>query len=83
MYKYVIGRVAKNLLLQNSDHETLPYVRVTKQKILALHKRECGCSRLRGKSVKKIDGVSVKKSSLFDPGATGRVWKILVTATDF
>jgi hypothetical protein len=37
----------------------------------------------RKKSVKKNGGVSVKKFSLFDPGATGRVWKILVNADDF
>jgi hypothetical protein len=33
--------------------------------------------RLRRKSVKKTEGVSVKKISLFDPGVTGRVWKFL------
>jgi hypothetical protein len=39
--------------------------------------------RLRRKSVKKTEEVSVKKISLFDPGATGRVWKFLAERIRF
>jgi len=39
--------------------------------------------RLRRKSVKKTEVVSVKKISLFDPGSTGRVWKFLAKRIQF
>jgi hypothetical protein len=39
--------------------------------------------RLRRKSVKKTEVVSVKKISLFDPGVTGRVWKFLAKRIRF